>query len=96
MHKNFFTFKPSHLLVMFTNHEPVINDDSEAVWRRIRLIPFDVTIPEGHRDPKLGERLLAEADALLAWIVNGHCQLEQSECDFRRFASAIHQVACDV
>ena len=25
-----------------------------------------------------------------------HCQLEQSEGDFRRFASAIHQVACDV
>ena len=27
---------------------------------------------------------------------DGHCQLEQSEGDFRRFASAIHQVACDV
>ena len=27
---------------------------------------------------------------------SGHCQLEQSEGDFRRFASAIHQVACDV
>jgi len=26
----------------------------------------------------------------------GHCQLEQSAGDFRRFASAIHQVACDV
>jgi len=25
-----------------------------------------------------------------------HCQVEQSEGDFRRFASAIHQVACDV
>jgi transposase len=28
--------------------------------------------------------------------LGGHCQLEQSEGDFRRFASAIHQVACDV
>ena len=26
----------------------------------------------------------------------GHCQLEQSEGDFRRFASAIRQVACDL
>ena len=31
-----------------------------------------------------------------AELVGGHCQLEQSEGDFRRFASAIHQVACDV
>ena len=29
-------------------------------------------------------------------LSSGHCQLEQSEGDFRRFASAIHQVACDV
>ena len=28
--------------------------------------------------------------------MRGHCQLELSEGDFRRFASAIHQVACDV
>ena len=26
----------------------------------------------------------------------GHCQLKQSEGDFRRFASAIHLVACDI
>ena len=36
----------------------------------------------------------------LVWADGGypgrHCQLEQSEGDFRRFASAIHQVACDV
>ena len=29
-------------------------------------------------------------------LMLGHCQLEQSEGDFRRFASAIHQVACDI
>ena len=41
--------------------------------------------------------------ALSTWLglsgigaCRGHCQLEQSEGDFRRFASAIHQVACDV
>ena len=38
----------------------------------------------------------------LCWTVSefkasmGHCQLEQSEGDFRPFASAIHQVACDL
>ena len=32
----------------------------------------------------------------LTQSLHRHCQLEQSEGDFRRFASAIHQVACDV
>ena len=29
-------------------------------------------------------------------VLGWHCQLEESEGDFRRFASAIHQVACDL
>jgi hypothetical protein len=37
-----------------------------------------------------------EARVTTVWQAIGHCQLEQSEGDFRRFASAIHQVACDV
>ena len=46
-------------------------------------------------------QVVADVDVVLEVIggdypANGHCQLEQSEGDFRRFASAIHQVACDV
>jgi thiaminase len=36
-----------------------------------------------------------DRDGLIAFRER-HRQLEQSEGDFRRFASAIHQVACDV
>ncbi len=71
MHKDFFEFTPSHLLLMFTNHKPVIDDDTEAVWRRIRVIPFTVTIPQDERDGDLGDRLLAHADAVLTWIIDG-------------------------
>jgi putative DNA primase/helicase len=71
MHKDFIYFRPSHLLVMATNHLPRIDDGSEAVWRRVRVIPFDVVIPEDQRDEGLGEKLRAEADAVLAWIVAG-------------------------
>jgi putative DNA primase/helicase len=71
MRQDFFSFTPTHLLVMATNHLPVIDDGTEAVWRRIRLIPFTVQIPEDERDTQLSERLRAEADAVLAWIVGG-------------------------
>ena len=45
-----------------------------------------------------GEPLSTErwAELIGGWFPQRHCQLEQSEGDFRRFASAIHQVACDV
>ena len=45
MRQDFFSFKPSHLLLMATNHLPRIDDDTEAVWRRLRVIPFTVQIP---------------------------------------------------
>jgi putative DNA primase/helicase len=71
MRKDFFSFQPSHMLVLATNHLPRIDDDTEAVWRRIRVIPFTIQIPEAERDKHLKERLRAEADAVLTWIIEG-------------------------
>lgn len=71
MRKDFFEFDPSHLLVMHTNHLPRVDDDTEAVWRRIRAIPFTVQIPEDERDDQLGDRLQLDADAVLTWLIDG-------------------------
>lgn len=71
MRQDFFSFKPSHLLMLATNHLPRIDDDTEAVWRRIRVIPFTVEIPKTQRDKHLKDRLRAEADAVLSWIIAG-------------------------
>jgi putative DNA primase/helicase len=60
-----------------TNHRPVIGDQSEAIWRRVRLVPFTVTIPRGERDTTLQGKLLAELPGVLRWIVEGaHAYLE--------------------
>ena len=56
---------------MCTNHLPEIDDGSEAVWRRIRLIPFTVEISEADRDEGLKDKLQAEADAVLSWVIDG-------------------------
>ncbi len=56
---------------LITNHRPAIDDQSEAIWRRVRLVPFTVTIPRNDRDPQLQGKLLAELDGVLAWIVEG-------------------------
>jgi putative DNA primase/helicase len=71
MRQDFFEFEPSHLLLMSTNHLPRIDDDTVAVWRRLRVIPFTVEIPESEWDTELREKLRAEADAVLTWVVAG-------------------------
>jgi len=53
------------------NHRPSIQNVDEALRRRVHLVPFTVTIPAAERDPALGDKLMAEADGILAWAVDG-------------------------
>jgi putative DNA primase/helicase len=64
-------FNPTHTLVMFSNHKPAVKGRDEGIWRRLRLVPWEVTIPEDERDDNLAAKLEAEAPGILAWIVKG-------------------------
>lgn len=72
MREDFWEFDPSHSIVMHTNHRPVVKGTDEGIWRRLRLVPFDVVIPEEERDTSLPEKLAEELPGILAWIVDGY------------------------
>ena len=71
MWAEWFDFKPTHALHLSTNHKPEIRGTDAAIWRRIRLIPWAVTIPAPEQDKKLPEKLRGELPGILAWIVRG-------------------------
>jgi P4 family phage/plasmid primase-like protien len=71
MWAEWFDFKPTHALHLSTNHKPEIRGTDPAIWRRIRLIPWAVTIPPAEQDRKLAEKLRDELPGVLAWIVRG-------------------------
>jgi putative DNA primase/helicase len=71
MRGDFFEWTPTHKLFLAANHRPVIRGTDYAIWRRIHLVPFEVTIPKEERDPQLPTKLLAEASGILAWAVRG-------------------------
>jgi putative DNA primase/helicase len=67
-----FDFTPTHTVVLVTNHLPRVRGTDEAIWRRLRVVPFTVTIPSAERIPDFGA-LLAElhGQAILSWLVRG-------------------------
>lgn len=72
------TFKPTHTLLLLTNHRPKVAPSDFALWQRVHLIPFTLSfVDEPHqanerkRDPYLIERLRAESSGILAWLVRG-------------------------
>jgi P4 family phage/plasmid primase-like protien len=71
MWAEWFDFKPTHALHLSTNHKPEIRGTDPAIWRRIRLIPWAVTIPPAEQDRRLAEKLRGELPGVLAWIVRG-------------------------
>lgn len=71
MRAEWFNFRPVAKLWLATNHKPAVRGTDEGIWRRIRLIPFTVTIPERERDPDLPARLREESAGILAWAVQG-------------------------
>jgi putative DNA primase/helicase len=71
MRENFWSFQPTHKLVMCTNHRPVIRETKNAIWRRVKLVPFAVEIPEIEQVKDLPRQLANELPGILAWCVRG-------------------------
>jgi P4 family phage/plasmid primase-like protien len=83
VHKDAWSFRLTHVLIIATNYRPRVLTLDDAIWRRLRLVPFpyryagpgDEPRPgDRPRDPNLRNRLVRGREqriAMLAWIVAG-------------------------
>jgi putative DNA primase/helicase len=71
MRENTVEFAPTHKLWLAANHKPDIRGRDRGIWRRIRLIPFDVDFT-GREDKGLPEKLATELPGILRWAVKGY------------------------
>jgi len=81
LYRDHFEFRPQFKLWIFANDAPRVRDDDDAVWRRLRLVPFTHPVPREQRDPQLKLTLRdpkVGGPAVLAWAVAG-CLLWQRE-----------------
>lgn len=71
LHQEFFEFTPTFTPWLRTNHKPIIYGVEEGIWRRLVLLNFGVQIPEGKKDSALEDKLFAERDGILMWMIEG-------------------------
>lgn len=67
-------FEPSWVVCMPTNHKPIIKGSDYGIWRRLLMLPFLRNFdsdPNVVKDDKRAAKLKAEAEGVLAWIVEG-------------------------
>jgi putative DNA primase/helicase len=81
MHQDFWEFKPTHKLVILTNHKPVVKANDDGIWRRLILVPFvqkfwdeekgETGDAEFRADKDLDKKLLMEREGIFRWFVEG-------------------------
>jgi putative DNA primase/helicase len=71
LNRDFFKFYPQFKLTMSGNYRPQISGTDEGIWRRVRLVPFQVIVPKDERDIHLPDRLRGEASGILNWLLDG-------------------------
>lgn len=71
LNRDFFKFYPQFKLTISGNYRPAISGADEGIWRRVRLVPFAVTIPKEERDIHLAEKLRGEASGILNRLLDG-------------------------
>ena len=67
-----FKFRPTHTLVLYTNHLPKVGAMDTGIWRRLIVIPFDAKI-SGRSDIKNYSKYLLEhaGPAIVRWVIEG-------------------------
>lgn len=90
----FFEFRPEFKLWLGVNERPRIRGDDEGIWRRVRLVPFEVEIPPQKRILDFGQKLVdaGEMTAILRWAVRG-CQMWLDEGSLQSPARIIEATA---
>jgi putative DNA primase/helicase len=70
---NPFTFKPVHKLWIYGNHKPRVTGTDWGFWRRMKVIPFNTSIPEDVIRPmsEVIQTFEAELSGILTWAVLG-------------------------
>lgn len=69
--EEYFEYRPQFKVFLATNEKPKVNPTDDALWERVRLVPFVVHIPKDDRDKQLEGKLREELPGILAWTVRG-------------------------
>ena len=76
-----FEFTPEFKVWVATNHKPIIRGTDVGIWRRIKLIPFEVNIKKEDVDKDLKYKLRKEYPQILAWAVEGCIKWQKEGLD---------------
>lgn len=73
LNRDFFEFRPTFKLVLSGNHKPEIGGVDHGIWRRVKFVPWPVTIADNERRPmdEVMAEVWPERSGILNWLIAG-------------------------
>lgn len=71
MRQDYFEWEATHKIILVTNNLPTIKEDTHAVWRRLRRVPFKYQVPDEDVDLELTDKLIEERSGILNHLLRG-------------------------
>lgn len=66
-----FSYVPQWKVFIHGNYKPEFSGDDSAIWRRVKLLPFNAVIPAAEVDIDLKNKLIGEAQGIFVWCIRG-------------------------
>lgn len=86
------SFMPQFKLWLFTNHMPEVVGTDKGIWRRLKVIPFRLDLPEHKKDRQLKDKLMKEVEGILWWCIEGiHLYLEEGLKEPEAIIELVHE-----
>lgn len=71
LYQNNQEWTPTHKIWLAANHKPIVHETTQAIWRRIDIIPFVSPVPKDEQIKDFYEVLLTEREGILNWAIEG-------------------------
>ncbi len=78
MRQDYFSFIRTFKTILVTNNKPIVKEDTMAVWRRLKLVPFLATFTSQNRDDALRLKLETEWPGILNLLIQGCLDWQQN------------------
>jgi P4 family phage/plasmid primase-like protien len=75
MYSGWYNAKPTVRLIMAMNAWPRFKDETDALYRRFKLIPFDKALDTHKMDPDMDTKLKTETPGIFNWALEGLTRL---------------------
>lgn len=71
--QDFFSFDPTWTIILVVNQKPEIRTGGHATWRRIKLVPWTITMPDAEQraQAEVVAELVEDGAAVLRWLLEG-------------------------